>query len=101
MRNNIEDNITVSRAFQKAAYEQFILACYGHLLKENKYVCPLCAVVNVTTTEMLQQQENNAHPLLEFTWSVLEVHHIIYNESECGSTSTVLMFMLKILIDVV
>ena len=50
MRNNIEDNITMSRAFQKAAYGKFILACYGHLFKENKYVCPLCAVVNVTTT---------------------------------------------------
>ena len=45
IRNDREDNS--SRAFRKAAYRQFILACYGCLGKGNRRVCPSCVVKKI------------------------------------------------------
>ena len=60
IRNDREDNS--SRAFQKAAYRQFILARYGRLGKGNRRVCPSCVVMKI--------RKQYGHPLLEFTWGI-------------------------------
>ena len=45
IHNGQEDNST--RAFRKAAYRQFIVACCGHLRKGNRRVCPSCIVLKI------------------------------------------------------